>query len=358
MARFPAISPTEIDDVIAGCAFPEGEQGLNLGRVLALGAGFPVAVSGMTVNRFCSSGLQSIADATAKIRAGWASAVIAGGCETMSHIPLGGNILRPHPDWGDLPNTYTAMGITAENVAERYLVSRKDQDFYSLESHRRAFAAVKSGLFGPGLIPVNAWRYLKNEKGERAREQVLFAADEGVRWPAGMEDMERLKSPFREGGTVTAGNSSQMADGAAFALLMNAARAESLGLKPLARLTWYAAVGCPPEEMGIGPALAIPKVLQMAGMTIGDIDVFEINEAFAAQVIYCIRALGIEDRWRAGDVNPHGGAIALGHPLGATGAMLASRLLYELKRRKVRRGIVAMCVGGGMGTAGLFEMLP
>ncbi len=356
MKRVPAASPDDIEDVIVGCAFPEAEQGLNLGRVVALGAGLPVAASGMTVNRFCSSGLQAIADATAKIRAGWSQVVIAGGCETMSHIPLGGNVLRPHPNWGDLPNTYVTMGVTAENIAERRHISRQDQDAFSVESNRRAYEAIRGGKFAAEIVPINAWRYNRAEDGKRVRERFPFLTDEGVRWPASMEDLGRLTSPFRRGGSVTAGNSSQMADGAAFAMLMSAEKAQCLGLSPMARLVHYAVVGCPPEEMGVGPALAIPKVLKMAGLTMDDIDVFEINEAFASQAIYCIREMGIEDRWRAGDVNPNGGAIALGHPLGATGAKLAAQLLYELKRRQAKRGIVSMCVGGGMGAAGIFEV--
>ena len=358
LARVPAVMHGEVNDVIAGCAFPEGEQGLNLGRVLALGAGLPVTVAGVTVNRFCSSGLQAIADTAATIGAGWAEVVIAGGCESMSHVPLGGNLLRPHPDWGDLPNTYVTMGITAENIAAAYHVSREDQDIFSVESHSRAHEAVKTGRFSEEIVPLEASRYKTAKSGKRIREKVRFEVDDGIRWPAGAEELAKLSSPFRRGGSVTAGNSSQMSDGAAFSLLMSARKAAALGIKPLARLACYAVVGCRPEEMGVGPALAIPKVLAMAGLKMKDIDVFEINEAFAAQAIYCLRALNIEDRWRMGDVNPNGGAIALGHPLGATGAKLTAQLLYELKRRQAGRGIVAMCVGGGMGAAGIFEMIP
>ncbi len=357
LARFPSLDPSEVDDLICGCAFPEGEQGLNLGRVVALGAGLPVRVPGLTVNRFCASGLQTLADATAMIRTGWATTVIAGGSETMSHVPMVGNVLRPHPDWGALPNTYVAMGITAENVAECYGISRRDQDAFSWESHRRAAAALQAGVFDGQVVPIKAWRYTRTEKGQRVRERGVMAVDEGVRWPVTLEELGKLAPTFKQGGTVTAGNSCQMSDCAAFSLLMEAARAEALGLQPLARLSHFAVTGCAPEEMGIGPLLAIPRVLAMAGLKTADIDVFEINEAFAAQIIYCLRQLGLEDRWRAGDVNPHGGAIALGHPLGATGAKLTSQLLYELQRRRARRGIVSMCVGGGMGAAGLFEMM-
>jgi len=357
LARVPVMKTEEVDDVIVGCAFPEAEQGMNLAKVIAVGAGLPITTSGMTINRFCSSGLQAIADATAKIRAGWSEVIIAGGCETMSHIPMGGSMFRPHPEWGDLPNVYVSMGITAENVAANYNVSREDQDRFGMESNRRAHEAIKAGKFKDEIIPINAYRYTKTKNGKRVREQVVFDMDDGVRWPTTMEDLARLRSPFKQGGSVTAGNASQMTDGAAFTLLMSLEKAKSLGLKPLARLSHYAVAGCKPEEMGIGPAFAIPKVLKLAGLTTKDIDVFEINEAFACQALYSVKEVGIEDRLAAGDVNPNGGAIALGHPLGATGAKLTAQLLYELKRRKAKRGIVSMCIAGGMGAAGIFEML-
>ena len=357
LARVPVMKTEEVDDVIVGCAFPEAEQGMNLAKVIAVGAGLPITTSGMTINRFCSSGLQAIADATAKIRAGWSEVIIAGGCETMSNIPMGGSMFRPHPEWGDLPNVYVSMGITAENVAANYNVSREDQDRFGMESNRRAHEAIKAGKFKDEIIPINAYRYTKTKNGKRVREQVVFDMDDGVRWPTTMEDLARLRSPFKQGGSVTAGNASQMTDGAAFTLLMSLEKAKSLGLKPLARLSHYAVAGCKPEEMGIGPAFAIPKVLKLAGLTTKDIDVFEINEAFACQALYSVKEVGIEDRLAAGDVNPNGGAIALGHPLGATGAKLTAQLLYELKRRKAKRGIVSMCIAGGMGAAGIFEML-
>lgn len=357
LARVPSLKGEDVDDVIVGCAFPEAEQGMNIAKIVALGAGLPVAATGMTINRFCSSGLQAIADATAKIRAGWSEVIIAGGCETMSHIPMGGSIFRPHPDWGDLPNVYVSMGITAENVAANYNISREDQDRFGLESNRRAYEAIKAGKFKDEIIPIQAYRYTRTKNGRRVRERFVFEMDDGVRWPTSMEDLARLTSPFKQGGSVTAGNSSQMTDGAAFTLLMSDEKAKSLGLKPIAKLTHYAVAGCRPEEMGIGPAFAIPKVLKMAGLSTKDIDVFELNEAFASQAIYTLRTVGIEDRWKAGDVNPNGGAIALGHPLGATGAKLTAQLLYELKRRKAKRGMVAMCIAGGMGAAGIFEML-
>ncbi|HRR41092.1 MAG TPA: thiolase family protein [Syntrophales bacterium] len=356
MSRVPVLKPEDIDDLIVGCAFPEAEQGMNLGRVIALGARLPLRTSGMTINRFCSSGLQSIADATAKIRAGWSDVVIAGGCETMSHIPMGGSVFRPHPDWGDRPNTYVSMGITAENVAARYGMAREDLDRFGVESNRRAYEAIKAGKFKDEIIPIEAWAYKKNN-GKRVREKVVFDMDDGVRWPTSMEEMARLKPPFKQGGVVTAGNSSQMTDGAAFSLLMTDEKAKELGLKPLARLAYYAVEGCAPEEMGVGPAVAVPKVLRLAGLKTDDIDLFEFNEAFAAQALYCIRALGLEERYKAGDVNPNGGAIALGHPLGATGAKLTAQIIYEARRRKAKRCIVTMCIGGGMGAAGIFEIL-
>lgn len=359
MARVPQVNPAEIDDLIVGCSFPECEQGMNLGRILAMGAGLPISCSGMTVNRFCSSGVQAIADATAKIRAGWSEIIIAGGCETMSHIPMGGSAMRPNPDWkfdGSMPDVYINMGNTAENVAMNYNVTREDMDKFGLESNRRAFEAIKAGKFKEEIIPIEAFKY-KVKNGKRVRETFTFDTDDGVRWPAKMEDMAKLKSPFKAGGNCTAANSSQMTDGAAFSLLMTAEKAKALGLKPLARLAYYAVAGCKSEEMGVGPAYAIPKVLKMAGLTPKDIDVYEINEAFASQAIYSCRVIGIEDRYWAGDINPNGGAIALGHPLGCTGAKLTSQLLYELKRRGGKRGIVSMCIGGGMGAAAIYEML-
>ena len=360
MARVPAVKPEDVDDLIVGCAFPEAEQGMNYGRVLSVGAGLPITTSGMTINRFCSSGVQSIADATAKIRAGWSDIIIAGGCETMSHIPMGGSIFRPSPEWdfdGGQPNVYVSMGITAENVAANHNVSREDMDKMGLESNRRAYEAIKAGKFKEEIIPIEAFKYKRDKNGKRIRDKVVFDTDDGVRWPAKLEDMAKLKSPFKAGGVITAANASQMTDGAAFSLLMSAEKAKELGLKPLARLAYYAVAGCKPEEMGMGPSVAIPKVLKMAGLTTKDIEVFELNEAFASQAIACCRLLGLEDRYWAGDVNPNGGAIALGHPLGATGGKLTAQLLHEMKRRNAKKGIVSMCIGGGMGAAAIYEML-
>jgi len=359
LARVPQVKPEEIDDLIVGCSFPEAETGMNLGRILAMGAGLPISVSGMTVNRFCASGLQSIADATAKIRAGWSEIIIAGGCESMTHIPMGGSAMRPHPDWkfdGSMPNVYINMGNTAENVATNHNISREDQDKMGVESNRRAYEAIKAGKFKEEIIPIQAAKY-KIKNGKRIREYVTFDTDDGVRWPTSVENMAKLKSPFKAGGSVTAANSSQMTDGAAFCMLMTAEKAKELKLKPIARLAYYAVAGCLAEEMGVGPAYAIPKVLKMAGLTTKDIDVFEINEAFASQAIYSCRTVGIEDRYWSGDINPNGGAIAIGHPLGCTGAKLTAQLLHEMKRRGSKRGIVSMCIGGGMGAAGIYEML-
>jgi len=359
LARVPELDPKDIDDLIVGCAIPEAEAGMNIGKVLAVGAGLPEPTSGMTLNRFCSSGVQSIADATAKIRAGWSEVIIAGGVESMTHIPMGGGIFRPDPDWNfaTMPNVYINMGNTAENVAANHGVSREDMDKFGMESNRRAYEAIKAGKFKEEIIPVTAYKYKKDKDGKRIRTEFTFDTDDGVRWPVNIQDMAKLKSPFRQGGNVTAANSSQMTDGAAFTLVMTAEKAKSIGVKPLAKLTHYAVAGCKPEEMGVGPRYAIPKVLKLAGLTTKDIDVFEINEAFASQALYCIRELGIEDRLNASDINPNGGAIALGHPLGCTGAKLTAQLLHELKRRNAKRGIVSMCIGGGMGAAAIYEML-
>ncbi len=357
LARVPKLKPEEVDDLICGCAFPEAEQGMNLGRVISLGAGLSIETCGMTVNRFCSSGIQAIADATAKIQAGWSEVIIAGGAESMSHIPMGGSIFRPHPGWGDLPNTYVSMGITAENVAERFNISREDQDKVGMESNRRAHEANENGIFKEQIIPIMAWKYTTDKQGKKIHVEVPFEMDDGVRWPTSLEKMAKLKSPFKAGGVVTAANSSQMTDGAAFTLLMSAEKAKQLGLDPVAKLTHYAVAGVEPEIMGVGPAYAIPKVLKQAGLKTKDIDLFEINEAFASQCIYSLRQLGLEKRYWDGDVNPNGGAIALGHPLGCTGAKLTTQLIYELKRRKKKRGIVSMCIGGGMGAAAIIEIL-
>ena len=358
LAKVPQLDTKDIDDLIVGCAFPEAESGMNFGKVLAVRAGLPEPVSGMTVNRFCSSGVQSIADATAKIRAGWSEVIIAGGCESMSHIPMGGGIFRPDPDWNfdTMPNVYMNMGNTAENVAMNHGISREDMDKFGLESNRKAYEAIKAGKFKDEIIPITAFKYKKDKNGKRVRTEFVFDTDDGVRWPSDIAGMGKMKSPFKQGGNCTAANSSQMTDGAAFTLVMTAEKAKAIGVKPIAKLAYYAVAGCKPEEMGVGPAYAIPKVLKLAGLTTKDIDVFEINEAFASQALYSIRKIGIEDRL-ATDINPNGGAISLGHPLGCTGAKLTAQLLAELQRRKAKRGIVSMCIGGGMGAAAIYEML-
>ncbi len=358
LKRVPQLNPEDIDDLIVGCAFPEHETGMNLGKILALGAGLPERTCGMTVNRFCSSGLQAIADATAKIRTGWSDVIIAGGCETMTHIPMGGSAQRPIPgyDW-NLPYPYVSMGITAENVAANYNLSREDLDKFGVESNRRAYEAIQAGKFKDEIVPIEAYRYKVAKNGKRIREKFIFDMDDGVRWPTTLEDLAKLKSPFKAGGIVTAGNASQMTDGAAFSLLMTADKAKEIGVKPIAKLTHYAVAGCKPEEMGIGPSVAVPKVLKLAGLTADDIDLFEFNEAFASQALYSVRKLGLEERYWKGDINPNGGAIALGHPLGCTGGKLTAQILYEAKRRKAKRCMVTMCIGGGMGAAGIYEML-
>jgi acetyl-CoA acyltransferase len=290
---------------------------------------------------------------------GWSEVIIAGGVESMTHIPMGGGIYRPDPDWdfANMPNVYINMGNTAENVAANYGVSREDIDKFGMESNRRAYEAIKAGKFKEEIIPVTAYKYKKDKNGKRIRTEFVFDTDDGVRWPVNLQDMGKLKSPFKQGGNCTAANSSQMTDGAAFSLVMSAEKAKAIGVKPIAKLTHYAVAGCKPEEMGVGPRYAIPKVLKLAGLTTKDIELFEINEAFASQALYCIRELGLEDRLNAGDINPNGGAIALGHPLGCTGAKLTAQLLHEMKRRGSKRGIVSMCIGGGMGAAAIYEML-
>jgi acetyl-CoA acyltransferase len=290
---------------------------------------------------------------------GWSEVIIASGVESMTHIPMGGGIYRPDPDWdfANMPNVYINMGNTAENVAANYGVSREDIDKFGMESNRRAYEAIKAGKFKEEIIPVTAYKYKKDKNGKRIRTEFVFDTDDGVRWPVNLQDMGKLKSPFKQGGNCTAANSSQMTDGAAFSLVMSAEKAKAIGVKPIAKLTHYAVAGCKPEEMGVGPRYAIPKVLKLAGLTTKDIELFEINEAFASQALYCIRELGLEDRLNAGDINPNGGAIALGHPLGCTGAKLTAQLLHEMKRRGSKRGIVSMCIGGGMGAAAIYEML-
>lgn len=351
LQKTPGLDPEQIDDVMVGCAFPEGSQGMNMARVAALRAGLPDSVPGMTVNRFCSSGLQTIALAADRIQAGHAEVILAGGAESMSQVPMGGERYLPHPELVvDHPETYLGMGITAEVVAERYEVSGPDQNAFAYESHRKALDAQKAGRFDDELVPVEVTLREPGPDGVRERRHTVDR-DEGPRADTSVEALERLRPVFQEGGTVTAGNASQTSDGAAMAVVMSRARADALGLRPMAAFRGFAVAGVPPEVMGIGPVEAIPKLLAATGVALDDIDLVELNEAFAAQALAVIRRVGIDPA----RVNVNGGAIALGHPLGATGAKLTASLLHEMGRRKSRYGMVTMCVGGGMGAAGLFE---
>jgi acetyl-CoA acyltransferase len=355
LERVPSLDRAEIEDVILGCAQPEGEAGFNIARFAALRAGLPIEVPGLTVNRLCSSGLEAIAQADMRIRSGGNKVVIAGGAESMSLIPMGGNKPSPNP-WlaENYPASLLTMGLTAERVARHYNVSRDDQDAFALASHRKATAAQAAGRFTEEIVPVPVSNAVPGAKaGKPQVTESVFAADEGPRADTSADALARLKPVFHVQGTVTAGNSSQTSDGAAATVLMEAGRARELGIQPLARLVAYAATGCLPEEMGMGPIHAIPKALKLAGLTLADIDLFELNEAFAAQSLAVLRTLGID----AEKVNVNGGAIALGHPLGCTGAKLTATLLSEMHRRGVRYGMVTMCVGGGMGAAGIFERL-
>ena len=355
LERVPELDSSEIEDVVLGCAQPEGEQGWNLARMAALRAGLPVEIPGATVNRLCASGLEAIAQADMRIRSGGMRVVIAGGAESMSAIPMGG--LKPSPNpWlaEHYPASLLTMGLTAERVAKHYGVSREDQDSFALSSHKKALAAQAAGRFAEELVPVNVESAKPGAKaGKPTTKEMAFTADEGPRADTSAEALAKLKPVFSASGTVTAGNSSQTSDGAAAAVLMEAGRAKELGIKPLGRLMAYAVTGCLPEEMGMGPVTAIPKALAKAGLKLDDIGLIELNEAFAAQVLAVIRELGIDPE----RVNVNGGAIALGHPLGCTGAKVTAKLLAEMGRRSVQFGLVTMCVGGGMGAAGVFERL-
>lgn len=352
LARAKGLDPAEIDDVILGCSFPEAEQGMNIGRLVALQAGLPDSVPGMTVNRFCSSGLQAIALAADRIMLGYSDAIIAGGVESMSLVPMGGNKLTPNPTLvGQLIEAYTPMGITAENVAQRYDISREDQDKFAVRSHERAGKAIKEGRFKDEIVPLKVVNRTLGPDNKVKEEEIIFDTDEGVRFDTNLEALSKLRPVFSAKGTVTAGNSSQTSDGAAAAVLMSAEKAEALGLKPMAFFRAFVVAGCNPDEMGVGPAYAIPKLLKHTGLNIDDIDLFELNEAFGSQALYCMRKLDLDPE----KVNVNGGAIALGHPLGCTGAKLTATLLHEMARRNARYGVVSMCIGGGMGAAGLFE---
>ncbi len=350
--RVPGLRPEEIDDVILGCAMPEGEQGMNVARIAALRAGFPYTVPAMTVNRFCSSGLQTIALATERIAAGFADVILAGGTESMSLVPMGGYKIAPNPYLVEhYPDVYLSMGLTAENLARKYGISREEQDRFALRSHERAIAAIDAGKFRDEIVPLRVPIEELDERGGPRVREILFDTDEGPRRDTSLEALARLKPVFHVDGTVTAGNASQMSDGAAAVVVMAREKAEALGIRPLGKLIAYAVAGVPPEEMGIGPVEAIPKALRMAGLHLDDVGLIELNEAFAAQALVVIKLLELDLQ----KVNVNGGAIALGHPLGCTGAKLTATLLYEMQRRSVRYGMVTMCIGGGMGAAGIFE---
>ena len=347
------MDPMLIDDVIIGCTFPEATQGLNLGRVLVMSLGWPDRIPGMTVNRFCSSGLQAIAIGAEKIMCGFADVVIAGGVENMSQIPMGGSMMYPNPALVDMrPGAFTGMGLTAENVAERYTIGRDEQDEFGARSQQRAEAAIKAGRFKSQIVPLTVKRQKQLPSGRFEFEEIIFDTDEGMRPGTTKENISKIRPAFRTNGTVTAGNSSQTSDAAAGVILMSKEKAKELGLKPMATFRYHVAEGCPPEYMGVGPSVAIPKVLKIAGMSLDQMELIELNEAFAAQAIYCIRELGINEEI----TNVNGGAIALVHPLGCTGAKLTTQLIYEMQARKLRWGLVSMCIGFSMGAAGIFEI--
>jgi acetyl-CoA acyltransferase len=359
VARAKGLDPKEIEDVILGCAMPEAEQGMNVARIASLRAGLPVDVSAMTINRFCSSGLQAIALAAERILSGQGDVAVAGGTESMSMVPMGGNKVSPNP-WlmDNYPDAYLGMGLTAENLAKRYGITREQADEFSLASHQKSIAAIAAGKFKDEIVPV-AVSYTVLEAsangspngGKPKTTKFTFSTDEGPRADTSLDALGKLKPAFHAHGVVTAGNSSQMSDGAAASVVMSADRARALGLKPLGRFLAFATAGCPPEEMGVGPVFAIPKALKIAGLQLNQIDVIELNEAFAAQALSVIKLAGLDPA----RVNVNGGAIALGHPLGCTGAKLTATIFRELERRKARYGLVTMCVGGGMGAAGIFE---
>ena len=354
LVRTSNLDPKEIEDVVLGCAFPEGEQGLNMARMVALRAGLPDTVPGETINRYCSSGVQSIVHMAQAILAGQIEVGIGGGIESMSMVPMMGYKFAVNPYFAmELPHYYTNMGLTAENVSVKYNISREDQDAFALRSHQRAAEAVNSGKFDPELVPIHVELKELDADGKPATKKFTVKRDEGPRADTSLEALAKLKPAFKEGGVVTAGNSSQMSDGAAGVVVMSTEKAQALGLKPLARFVAFAVGGVPPEIMGIGPVVAIPKALKLAGLTLNDIDVIELNEAFAAQSLAVARTLDLN----MDKVNVNGGAIALGHPLGCTGAKLTVQLINEMRRQKSRYGMVSMCIGGGMGAAAIFENL-
>jgi acetyl-CoA acyltransferase len=354
LERVPNLDKKDVEDVIIGCAMPEAEQGMNVARMASLRAGVPVESAAMTVNRYCASGLQSIALAADRIRCGGADVIVAGGTESMSFVPMGGNKISINP-WlmENYPNSLLSMGLTAERVAQHYGVTREAADEFAFSSHQKALAAQAAGRFASEIVPVPVTFTVPDAKSKPKKTELSFQVDEGPRADTSLEALAKLRSVFHAKGCVTAGNSSQTSDGAAAAVLMSDERAAALGLRPLARFVAFAYAGCLPEEMGIGPVYAIPKALKLAGLMLDQIDLFELNEAFAVQALAVIKTLGLDPE----KVNVNGGAIALGHPLGCTGAKLTASLLSELKRRNAKYGIVTMCIGGGMGAAGVFENL-
>ncbi len=351
--RVPGLNPGAIDDVVLGCALPEAEQGLNVARIAALRAGLPHTVSGQTINRFCASGLQAIAAAAEHIMSGFADVIVAGGTESMSLMPgQAGHHFSPNPHLVEhWPDVYISMGLTAENVARKYGVSREDQDAFAYRSHMRAADAIRGGRFTDETLPITVKRWEHNGDGRPKAEDVVFSVDEGVRFDTSPDALAKLKPVFAKDGMVTAGNSSQTSDGAAAVVVMSADTANRLGAQPLAVFRSFATAGVAPEIMGIGPVEAVPKAVRLAGLRLADIDLVELNEAFASQTLAVMRQLGLNPDL----VNVNGGAIALGHPLGCTGAKLTATLLHEMRRRNARYGLVTMCVGGGMGAAGIFE---
>jgi acetyl-CoA acyltransferase len=354
VVRVPALDPKEIEDVIIGCAMPEGEQGMNMARMISLRAGLPIEAAAMTVNRYCASGLQTIALAAERIRSGGADAIVAGGAESMSYLPMGGNKIAVNP-WlvDNHPAAYMSMGLTAERVAKHYNISREESDQFALGSHKKALAAIEAGRFDDEIVAVPVVTTVMSTAGKPEKQEKSFTVDEGPRADTSIEALAKLRAVFHAAGVVTAGNSSQTSDGAAAAVVMSDIRAKEIGAIALARFVSFAYAGCLPEEMGMGPVYAIPKALKMAGLTLDQIDLIELNEAFAAQSLAVIKMLGIDPA----KVNVNGGAIALGHPLGCTGTKLTASLLSEMKRRRARYGLVTMCVGGGQGAAGIFENL-
>ncbi len=352
--RTPQLDPADVDDVILGCSFPEGEQGMNMARLTAMRAGLPHTVTGETINRFCSSGVQSIAHAAQSIMTGQMEVVIAGGAESMTQVPMTGYKFAPNLKQAEAtPEAFTSMGLTSENVAEKYDISREDQDAFAVQSNQKAAKAVESGLFDAEIVPVEVEVTEVGADGKPATRKFTVSRDEGPRGDSTVEGLGKLRTPFKEGGRSTAGNSSQMSDGAAAVIVMSTDKAMELGIKPLARYVSYAVGGVPPEIMGMGPVAAIPKALKIAGLEKDDIDIFELNEAFASQSLAVMRELELDEE----KVNVNGGAIALGHPLGCTGAKLTTQLLYEMGRRGSKYGMVTMCIGGGMGAAAIFENL-